>query len=164
MLFRSRVTVAGIIATYRTRATRNNSMMAYVDLEDDTGTIELLCFARALNGSRSYIRENGAILVEGKLSVRDEKEPQVMVDAIRPLSDLDAEASAAKETLYLRLPSREDPRMRKIKLVLSFFPGENAVVLYFEDTKKRVGSHCQIHPALLKDLNERLGTENVVVK
>ncbi len=159
-----RVTVAGIIATYRTRATRNNSMMAYVDLEDDTGTIELLCFARALNGSRSYIRENGAILVEGKLSVRDEKEPQVMVDAIRPLSDLDAEASAAKETLYLRLPSREDPRMRKIKLVLSFFPGENAVVLYFEDTKKRVGSHCQIHPALLKDLNERLGTENVVVK
>ena len=54
--------------------------------------------------------------------------------------------------------------MRKVRLALSFFPGEQQVVLYFEDCKKLVGSRCEIHPALLKDLNERLGEENVVVK
>ena len=42
--------------------------------------------------------------------------------------------------------------------------GENPVVLYFQDSKKRMGSRCQIHPALLTDLKERLGEENVVVK
>lgn len=31
-----RVTVAGVIATYKTRTTRNNTLMAYVNLEDDT--------------------------------------------------------------------------------------------------------------------------------
>ena len=41
---------------------------------------------------------------------------------------------------------------------------ESAVVLYFEDCKKRVGSYCELHPALLEDLRERLGEENVVVK
>ena len=158
------VAVAGVISTYKTRTTRNNTLMAYVDLEDDTASIELLCFSRVLNESGGYIRENSAILVNGKISVRDEKEPQLMVDAIRPLGDLDGKAQPAGQRLYLRLPSREDPRLRKVKLALSFFPGESQAVLYFEDCKKRVGTRCQIHPALVEDLKERLGGENVVVK
>lgn len=156
--------MAGVISTYKTRTTRNNTLMAYVDLEDDTASIELLCFSRVLNESGGYIRENSAILVNGKISVRDEKEPQLMVDAIRPLGDLDGKAQPAGQRLYLRLPSREDPRLRKVKLALSFFPGESQAVLYFEDCKKRVGTRCQIHPALVEDLKERLGGENVVVK
>ena len=160
-----RVTIAGVIATYKTRTTRNNTLMAYVNLEDDTASMELLCFSRVLNESGSYIRENSAVLVTGKISVRDEKEPQIMVDSIRPLGDLEPEAEAGKEEkLWLRLPSREDPRLRKIRLALSFFPGESQVILYFEDCKKRVGSRCQIHPALVADLKERLGEKNVIVK
>ena len=158
------VTVAGVIATYKTRTTRNNTLMAYVDLEDDTASMELLCFSRVLNESGGYIRENSAILVTGKISVREEKEPQLMVDAIRPLGDLDGKVQTDGQRLYLRLPCREDPRLRKVKLALSFFPGESQAVLYFEDCKKRVGTRCQIHPALVEDLKERLGAENVVVK
>ena len=156
--------MAGVIATYKTRTTRNNTLMAYVDLEDDTASMELLCFSRVLNESGGDIRENSAILVTGKISVRDEKEPQLMVDAIRPLGDLDGKVQTDGQRLYLRLPCREDPRLRKVKLALSFFPGESQAVLYFEDCKKRVGTRCQIHPALVEDLKERLGAENVVVK
>ena len=158
-----RVSIAGVIATYRTRTTRNNTLMAYVMLEDDTASMELLCFSRTLNESGGLIRENSAILATGKISVRDDKEPQLMVDTIRPLSNLE-ETAGGNQTLYLRLPAREDPRLRKVRLALSFFPGESQVVLYFEDCKKRVGSRCEIHPALIKDLTERLGEENVVVK
>ena len=158
------VAVAGVIAAYKTRTTRNNTLMAYVNLEDDTASMELLCFSRVLNESGGYIRENSAILVTGKISVRDEKEPQLMVDTIRPLGDLDGNLQPTSQRLYLRLPCREDPRLRKVKLALSFFPGESQAVLYFEDCKKRVGTRCQIHPALVEDLKERLGGENVVVK
>ena len=159
-----RVSIAGVISTYRTRTTRNNTLMAYINLEDDTASMELLCFSRTLNESGSFIRENSAILATGKISVRDEKEPQLMVDSIRPLSKLEAETVENGRTLYLRLPAREDPRLRKVRLALSFFPGSEQVVLYFEDCKKRLGSRCEIHPALLKDLTERLGEGNVVVK
>ena len=51
-----RVTVAGVIATYKTRTTRNNTLMAYVNLEDDTASMELLCFSRVLGESGGYIR------------------------------------------------------------------------------------------------------------
>ena len=86
-----------------------------------------------------------------------------MVDSIRPLSDL-GEPDQQEQVLWLRLPSREDPRMRKVRLALSFFPGEQQAILYFEDCKKRVGTRCQLHPALIEDLKERLGEENVVLK
>ena len=84
-----RVAIAGVISAYRTRTTRNNTLMAYVTLEDDTGAMELLCFSRVLEESGSYIRENNAVLVQGKISVRDEKEPQLMADGIQPLSQLE---------------------------------------------------------------------------
>ena len=77
---------------------------------------------------------------------------------------LDGKAQGKPEKLWLRLPTREDPRMRKIKLALSFFPGESQAVLYFEDCKKRVGTRCQIAPSLVKEMKERLGENNVVVK
>ena len=158
-----RVMVAGIVAAYKTRTTRNNTLMAYVNLEDDTGGIELLCFSRVMDESGGYIRDNSALLVTGKISVRDEKEPQIMVDSIRPLSDL-GEPDQQEQVLWLRLPSREDPRMRKVRLALSFFPGEQQAILYFEDCKKRVGTRCQIAPSLVKEMKERLGENNVVVK
>lgn len=158
-----KVTIAGVISTYKTRTTRNNTLMAYVNLEDDTAALELICFSRVLGESGGYIRENNAVLVDGKISVRDEKEPQIMVDSLRPLGSAAPQAQE-EQRLYLRLPSREDPRLRKVKLVLSFFPGESQAVLYFADCKKRVGTRCLIHPALVRDLEERLGKENVVVK
>ncbi|MBR4099112.1 MAG: DNA polymerase III subunit alpha [Clostridium sp.] len=159
-----RIVIAGVVSTYKTRTTRNNTLMAYVTLEDDTAAMELLCFSRVLDEGGSYIRENNALLVSGKISVRDDKEPQIMVDALRPLTDLGQPVEAASQTLWLRLPCREDPRVRKIKLALSFFPGDDPVVLYFEDCKKRVGTRCQILPSLVRDMEERLGKENVVVK
>ena len=164
-----KITVAGVISTYKTRTTRNNTLMAYVNLEDDTGGMELLCFSRVLDESGSYIRENNAILVQGKISVRDEKAPQIMVDSIRPLSDPVAAAAeqqpaGGEQKLWIRLPSREDPRVRRVKLILSFFPGESQVVLYFEDCKRRVGSRCLIHPSLVEELKDLMGEENIVVK
>lgn len=69
-----------------------------------------------------------------------------MVDTIRPMGELVGRSGPPAQRLYLRLPCREDPRLRKVKLALSFFPGESQAVLYFEDCKKRVGTRCQIHP------------------
>ena len=162
-----RVVIAGVISNYKTRTTRNNTLMAYVNLEDDTSGIELLCFSRVLEESGSYIRENTPVLARGKISVRDEKEPQLMVDAIMPLRDnmeIQKRSEKKEKRLYLRFPDREDPRLRKVKLVLSMFPGEEQIILYFEDCKKRVGTRGQCHPALIQDLTERLGQENVVLK
>ncbi|MDD6158915.1 MAG: DNA polymerase III subunit alpha [bacterium] len=165
------VTVAGVVAANRTRTTRNNSLMSYITLEDDTGSMELIAFQRALDQGGSYVKDDAALLVRGRISLRDEKEPQLMVDSIRPLSDLEKpsaaprqEGAAGDKTLYVRIPGREHPLFRRIELLLTMFPGDGRMVLYFEDTKKRVGAPCLLHESLIAELRELCGGENVVLK
>ena len=168
------VILAGVIASAKTRATKNNSLMAYITLDDGTGTIEMLAFQRALDTGGVYIRENTVIIVTGKISLRDEKEPQIVVDTIRPVSDLlelGTDESTEKkpelqkpERIYVKIDSESDPVMIKLPLILNMFPGDQQMVVYFADTKRRFGRSCQIHEALIQEMKELLGAENVVVQ
>ena len=188
------VTVAGVIDSHRTRTTRNNSLMCYVQLEDDSGSMELIVFQKTLDSCGSYIVDNQAVLVKGKISVRDEKEAQLMVDSLRPLSDLESAAALngngdadtergaengqgvrterekppaqppAEKKLYIRVPSEEDPVLKRIGLVLTMFPGSGSMVIWCEKERKRLGARCLLHEGLLLELEELLGKENVVLK
>ena len=168
------VSIAGVVQSVKMKTTRNNSMMAYVTLEDDTGSIEMLVFSNAIAQYGGYLRENSPVVVVGKISVRDEKEPQLIVNRARPMSDYangvptDEQVSNTKNenkgTLYLRLPTQEGKLFPKIRAMLSMFPGDSAVVVYFEDTKQRRGSRCALHASLITELKAVLGQENVVIK
>ena len=161
------VTVAGVISSVRTRTTKNNSLMSYVVLEDDTGSMELIVFQKVLDSFGAYIRENEIVTARGRISVRDEKEPQLMCDSVRPISAAETGAAkdgAAERKLWVKLPSSEDPRMRHIELVLKMFPGSERMVIWCEKEKKRIGASCVFHQALLDELRETLGAENVVLK
>ncbi len=161
-----RVTLVGVVNVARTKTTKNNTLMAYVTLEDDTGAMELLVFSRVLETCASFLKEGTAMLAEGRLSVRDEKAPQVMCDKLRPLDEKE-QAGQEKEgggKLYVRVPTASDPRLRKARLVVSMFPGGQMVVLYCEDTKKRLGVLGELHPMLVQEMEELFGKENVVLK
>ena len=164
------VTLAGVVESFKTRTTKNNSLMSYIQLEDDTGSIELLAFQKALDSGGRYIQANAALLVRGRISVRDEKSPQLMVDSIRSLSELGAHASGDTERppsearLYARLPSRFDPALKRIELVLKMFPGSQSLILWCEREQKRFSARCLIHEGLIEELREMLGDKNVVVK
>jgi DNA polymerase-3 subunit alpha len=166
------VSVAGIITKVKTKSTKNGSLMAYVTLEDDTGSMELLCFSRVLGQYGGCLSENTAVLVQGKISVRDEKEPQLLVDSAVPLEDVglmpkdDPKPAAAPKvrTLYLRLPTMGTNQDRRVRAVLQMFPGKVQTVLFYADTRQRVGIGCQMDPLLLEELCDLLGQENVVAK
>ncbi len=159
------VTLAGIVASVKTKTTKNNTLMAYVTLEDDTGTMELLVFSRTLNRSGSYLKANFPVLVTGKLSVRDEKAPQLLCDTVTPLEDGELGGPApARQRLFLRFQSAQDPHLHRVKCLFSLFPGEEKAVLFLAQEGKKLGAQCGLHPALLEELREVLGEENVVVK
>ena len=105
-----------------------------------------------------------------RISVRDEKAPQLMCDRVTPLNQVPDQplhpGNPAERTgkLYLRFDNENDPRFQRIKNLLILFPGNQQAVLYLSDTGRRLGARCQLHPALLEELRELLGEENVVLK
>ena len=159
------VTIAGIVSSRRTRTTKNGSLMAYIQLEDDTGSMELLAFQRALDTGGGYIADNAALIVRGRISVRDEKEPQLVVDSIRPISDAaKPDGSFDKpRRLWVRLPGRDARLMRRIELLQEMFPGNERMIVYFADTGKKLGAECVIKDSLVRELEGLLGAENVKV-
>ena len=148
--------------------------MAYVTVEDDTAGIEMLAFSNVLNQYGGYLKENSPVVVTGRLSIRDEKEPQIVVNRVRPISDFENNAVSMEPvsktsnvldgTLYLKISSEADPQLRKIKAILNMFPGDRTVVLYFADTKVRRGTRCMLAESMIRELTNILGESNVVVK
>ncbi len=176
------ITVAGVVAGARTRPTKNNSLMSYISLEDDTGAMEVIAFQRVLDQSAMFIKDNAALIVRGRISVRDEKEPQLMADTIRPIEEADSmkaaaarpdgapkpaphgDDPAAQQKLWVKLPAADDPRIKRIELILTMFPGQQQMVIYCAREKRKLTARCIIHDSLVAELKEMLGEENVVVK
>ena len=174
------VRIAGMVEEVRRKTTRNGSMMAYVTLEDDTAAMELLTFSNVLERSGSLLTENAAVVAEGRISVRDEKAPQLVVNRFDPLESFTKQAPppmaaaprpAAQEQavlqasrLYLRLPSEQSPLFGKVRATLNMFPGNVAAVLYFADTGVRRGTQCGLRGDMLQELRALLGEDSVVLK
>ncbi len=168
------VSVAGIVQTVKMKTTRNNSMMAYITLEDDTAAIEMLAFSNVLGQFGGYLKENSPVVITGRLSLRDDKDPQIVINRARPMSDFangdpeppeERPASRKLEgTLYLRLNSENDPNYRKVRAILNMFPGDSPAVLFFADTRARRGTRCALAEPMLRELQNRLGEGNVVLK
>ena len=174
------VSVAGVIQSLKMKSTRNNSTMSYVTLEDDTGSMEMLAFSNVLSQYGGYLKENEPVVIVGRLSLRDEKDAQIVINRVRPMSDFTGGEVPEEEktpapprekppvllgkTLYLRLPTEQGLLFKKVRAMLQMFPGQEKVVLYFADTKVRRGTVCSLDSLLLQELEKVLGKENVVCK
>jgi len=166
-----KVTIAGVVTASKTKTTKKNTLMAYVTLEDDTGSMEMLCFTRCLENYGSYLKEGQVIVAAGRLSVRDEKAPQLMCDFAKPIGSsapvpaAEGTPFASAQTLYLRLPSMDCPEMEHFRRVIYMFEGKrNPVKIRLADTGKLIGTTCDLHASLIREMQEKLGEENVVVK
>lgn len=163
------VRLSGILSGVHTKTTRNNSLMAYATLEDKSGAVEMLLFSGVLKQSGGYVKNDNAVFITGKVSIRDDRPAQILVDTLRPLSDLDGTEKeeterARAQKLYIRLPSENSAAARRVLPSLDFFPGKTGTVLYFADTGKKLIGECDPDPRLMEGLSALLGERNVVLR
>ena len=169
------VSVAGIVQSVKMKTTRNNSMMAYVTVEDDTASIEMLAFSNVLTQFGGYLKENVAVVITGRLSIRDEKEPQIVINRARPITDFSEAPENAlppqpekpkilSGTLYLKLSGEDDPNYQKVRAIVNMFPGDSQIKVFFADTRKMRGALAALDTRMLGELKNVLGEANVVLK
>ena len=174
------VTVGGVITLSRLKTTKSNSQMAYITLEDITSSIEIIVFSRVLTTSGGYLKEDSPVIVRGKITAKEDEEPKLIAEEIRPLTDNDVAAFSSgpnqrgvntapqNSRIYLRVPNETDLRLKRALSVIRFFPGSIPVIIYFEESKQKSkpnGNPCiKLSDKLLSELRLLLGEENVVVK
>ena len=67
--------MAGILTQCRGKVTKKGSMMGFLVLEDLTGSIEGLVFPKVYEKYASMLSSDSLVVVDGKLSFREEEEP-----------------------------------------------------------------------------------------
>ncbi|MCF2556386.1 DNA polymerase III subunit alpha [Fournierella massiliensis] len=169
------VNIVCAVVKNRIMTTKSNTQMAFCTVEDLTGTMEILVFPRILLDCKPYLTENSVVVINGRVSCKEEEAARLLAERIVPIEEYRAEGAPApkpqserrQEVLYLKVPAREGRPIRKVKNLLSIFEGSMPVYIYFEDIGKLTVAPKSLwamdHPALIQELKRILG-ENCVVK
>ena len=172
-----RVKVFGLVSAVQKKQTKTGETMAFVRLEDMTGTIECVLFPKLFSIHQTVLQQGRVLLLEGRLSLRDEKEPNVIAEKIDTNPQPNAGAAAASPTasaapqkktragVFVRAASEADPKLEKLRLLTEIFEGSFPVYLYTADTGKyRPFAHISPNEPLENELRHIFGEENVAVR
>ena len=180
-----KVSMGGMLTEVRQKATKAGNLMGFATLEDLTGTIEMLVFPKVLERVSPDLVPDTPVIASGRLSIREEEDPKLLLDTVEPLlTDAEVEAMAKKgitsrapsatgqetvlpgSTLYLRLPS--DSAIAMVQPLLRQSPGSVGVVLYIEATGSKLRAPRElcvtVTQSLMNALVNLLGAKNVVLK
>lgn len=138
------VAMGGLIAEKRMKATKNGSMMAFVQLEDLYGVTEVLVFPKTYERVSAMLVPETAVLMQGRLSVREDEAPKLLLESVQPLKGARAaperaprrergSAPPGPRRLYLKLTAAQRDNVLQI---LRQTPGGICVMLYMADEKK----------------------------
>ncbi len=88
----STVTVAGVVMSVRKILTKKNQNMAFVAIEDETGSGEVIVFPKVWTAHAALFEEGSPVIVEGKVSKKESRvdsevlESKVLADVVRGVS------------------------------------------------------------------------------
>jgi len=163
-----RATMGGIIVSVKQKTTKTNNMMAFVELEDLYGTLEIIVFPKIYDRFKSLLVQDTIVLVEGRISQKEEEAAKIICDAVRPLKKY------AGRKLYIRINTGQQPDIiEQLKKVLIEYKGAQPVILVDEANKDNGKSRVMkadssiwvdINDKLLNELKEVAGSDCVAVK
>lgn len=169
------VMVLCIIASRKLKATKNGQMMAFAVAEDQTGWIEMLVFPKVLERVGALLSEGKVVAARGRLSVREDEDPKLLLEELYDPQSLPArqvapkpqqEASGKKRKgLYLKVSSRLDSRFEEACALLRQHRGDCPVYIYFNDEQKLTQApqslFIRYSPAVHARVAAILGEKNV---
>jgi len=80
--------IAGIVTDIKSISTKNNKMMAFVTVEDLYGQMEVIVFPNVYERYARYLSNDSQIIVEGRISVKEDEQPKILADRINSLESV----------------------------------------------------------------------------
>lgn len=132
----SQVTLSGIITKTRNQVTKKGDMMRYAELEDLSGSIQVIIFPGQLRKYEALAKEGCCVTIEGNLDITEDAPPKLRLEGMRPLdSDI-----KRRSKLYIRVSSEEKEKLSEIKSILKDANGDIGVVIKYSDTGQVMGA------------------------
>ena len=180
------VTVGGVLTAVKQKITKSGQTMAFATVEDLTGAIETLVFPKVLVEFGAFLKQENAVILNGRVSLRENEAPKLICERLRlaeagraaepvpqvppqPAPDSGEPLRALRfepaQKLYLRIYDEDERFFNRLKGLFTMFPGTRQVILYYPATKRKLAGDASMLISddlrLYKELYRLLGEENV---
>ena len=173
------VRCAAVVSGVNSKATKNGGIMAFAELEDLTGSMEMLVFPKTLAQYGNIITEGNAVEVYCSVDAKPDEEPKLICEKVRLCpkqavtrnntgSERSNTAGKNAKRLFLRFPSKNSYEYDYAVRLMAVFDGTTPVSLYYSDTKEYehlpYDKCVYINDVMINELTRVLGRENVIFR
>ncbi len=174
------VILGGMIVNKRIQTTKRNDIMAFLELEDLYGTIEVIVFPQVLKQYNTILNEDNIIYIKGKLSIKEEENAKLIAREIRDINDTNSfkinnennvytkNKKVGARGIFIKIDSMDNQQLiNSIEKILLQHKGNEGVYIC-TDNPRRMFRWNDMEVNLNSDLQHKLqgllGSENVKVK
>jgi len=154
------VQIGGIVTAAKRIPTKNGETMCFINLEDFTGTVEVIVFPRTFERTGPLLVPDLPVLIGGRVSITDDK-IKVIAETVSPLGQ-----QRVKEVRLRIRKEQETPDVfEQLKQTFTLCKGETTVYLQLVDQGRTIKTEKQfwVQPsaATIKKLETILGPGSV---
>jgi DNA polymerase-3 subunit alpha len=159
------VTMAGMISSKRTLVTKNNKMMAFLQLEDFIGTTEVIVFPNVYERIFDILQDDSIIVVKGTINCKEEENPKILANKIYDIKTLPG--NMRLNIVKLRIPRDMDETktLIEIRKILSLYKGEVPVVITSEASNRKFKTNSELwvdpNDDFINEITELIGEGNI---
>ena len=126
-----KVVVGGMIISKSVKTTRQNTMMAFLTVEDLYGNIEVVVFPRDYEKNKPYLEVDSKVFVKGRAQVEEGRGGKILCRQIIPFEKIPCE-------LWIRFPDIASFHEKEKELYQKILPfdGADTVCIYAEKEKQ----------------------------
>ena len=176
------VSMGGMIGAYKKLKTRSGSFMAFITVEDMSGSIECVCFPKIYDKVRNFLEADKVVSLSGRISIEEEKLPVIILDKMdefvleeggnqpqqtpaqgyrqgyhenaqgQPAAPVNTRGKDTPKCLWLNVSNMDEADIEELLESLSFYAGETQV--YFVKDGKKMACSQKVSPnkALMAEL------------
>ncbi len=159
------VRVGGTFQTIKQLTTKKGDPMAFAQLEDLTGSLEIVIFPKVFQKYQRILKTDQPILLEGKINFNGEDDLKIVAEKIQLLENKDG---TKKIELYIKIDGLSQFELGQVKILLRNYSGKVPVLLYDQERHKLFRTSQEywvdLNDSLLNKLETIAGKANVRVK
>lgn len=166
----SEVSIGGVVAGSRRVQTKRGETMAFVQLEDMEGTVEVVLWPGVFEKVKDLLINDKPILVKGRAEVDARGESKLIGSEILDLTTVWKEG-VKKARIRIEVPKIEDRRLDQFEVLLRKYPGDcNVEFELFEPAEYSVqvvpAQRVSINPipAFVKDVENLFGKKSCILE
>ena len=156
-----RAVIGGMISAKKVKYTKNNKVMAFLDVEDMTGTMEVIVFPNTYEKEGAKLVEDGKVFLSGRISLEEDRDGKLICEKVTSFDEV-------PRKLWIRF---EDPDawrdgQKDLMKIIDEHGGRDKVVIFIANPRLRkelpAGMGVRADDNLIRKLSDRFGSKNVV--